>query len=229
MNPRKTGQKIFKIASGAFHRFSSQPISYYAENSFWVHYLSTKKVHCKTDQFSTSTGTKTHWGVGPPTTNRRNIAYARISMKSKHRHKQRLPTSSLRTLSIAKLTPTSWLARPILMAIRQWLRTGKGEPTEAHPPIDVFTLPSSNNPLLLVGQEENRRILSDGPTGPIKAKKEWGSFSHRPFNKVRIVMDIGNPPLCGCKFSEWNDAKIGRIQHLHAGSWNKGECWARCG
>ena len=62
-----------------------------------------------------------------------------------------------------------------------------------HPPIDIFALPFGNNPLLPVGEKENGLFRSDRP---IKAEKDWGPTAQCPFDKVRIIMEIGNLPLC---------------------------------
>jgi len=70
----------------------------------------------------------------------------------------------------------------------------KEETTQRHPPIDIFTLSFGDDPLLPVGEEANGHFRSDRP---IKAEKDWGATAQRPFDKVGIIMEIGNFPLCG--------------------------------
>ena len=77
--------------------------------------------------------------------------------------------------------------------------SSKEEMTQSDPPIDVFTLPFGYDPLLLRGEEANRCVR---PDGPVKAEKEWGCLSQRPFDKVRIIMDIFDLPLCDCEVGE---------------------------
>jgi len=83
----------------------------------------------------------------------------------------------------------------MIVGVCKCLRTGNEETAKGHPPVDVFTLPFGNKPLLLVGKEHDQRVLHDGPIGPIKAHKERGAKTHRPCDMVRIAMGMSDLPL----------------------------------